>query len=130
MNGRAIAPRNAPVAVKRAIAAANRIQGLPYKYGGGHARLDDSGYDCSGATSYVLRHAGLLEGQMPSKGFLKYGKRGRGKWITIFARRGHVFLEIAGLRFDTYGTNRHDGPRWRARPRDKKGHSVRHPPGL
>lgn len=130
INGRAVAPRSAPPEVKRAIAAANNIQGLPYKWGGGHARLNDSGYDCSGAASYVLRHAGLLEDQMPSRGFLKYGKRGTGKWITVCARNGHVFLVIAGLRFDTQGQYHQDGPRWRIEPRSKKGHAVRHPPGL
>ena len=25
-----------------------------YKWGGGRARLEDSGYDCSGSVSYVL----------------------------------------------------------------------------
>ena len=121
-NGRARAPRNAPLEVKRAIAAANRIVGLPYKWGGGHARLNDTGYDCSGATSYVLRNAGLLEDQMPSRGFLKYGRRGRGKWITLYVRRGHVFMVIAGLRFDTYGRTRQDGPKWRPEPRSTRGH--------
>lgn len=130
VNGRAVAPAHAPPEVKRAISAANNIVGLPYKWGGGHARLNDSGYDCSGAASYVLRNAGLLNGQMPSRGFLQYGKRGDGKWITIYARNGHVFLEIAGLRFDTQGQGRQDGPKWRIKPRSSKGHVVRHPPGL
>ena len=130
VNGRAVAPRKAPPAVKRAIAAANHIQGLPYKWGGGHARLSDSGYDCSGAASYVLRNAGLMGDQMPSKGFLKYGKRGYGKWISIYARNGHVFMVIAGLRFDTQGQSRQDGPRWRTKSRRTKGHVVRHPSGL
>ena len=130
VNGRAYPPRGAPQEVVRAIEAANRIQGLPYKWGGGHAVLDDNGFDCSGATSYVLRHAGLLNGQMPSRGFLNYGKRGAGDWITVYARKGHVFLVIAGLRFDTMGTHRQDGPRWRPESRKGKGHVLRHPPGL
>jgi cell wall-associated NlpC family hydrolase len=113
VNGRAIAPAKAPPAVKRAIAAANHISGRPYKWGGGHARLNDSGYDCSGSVSYVLRNAGLLADQMPSRGFLNYGKRGYGDWITIYARNGHVFMDIAGARFDTQGQTRQDGPRWR-----------------
>ena len=129
VNGKAIAPRNAPPTVKRAIAAANNIQGLPYKWGGGHAILNDSGYDCSGAVSYVLRNAGLMADQMPSRGFLKYGKRGHGKWITVYARNGHVFLVIAGLRFDTMGQHRQDGPRWRPESRSTKGHVIRHPAG-
>ncbi len=129
-NGRAHAPSNAPVEVKRAIAAANRISGLPYKWGGGHARLNDTGYDCSGAVSYVLRNAGLLDGQMPSKGFLNYGKRGSGKWITVYARNGHVFMTIAGLRFDTQGQRKDDGPQWWTRSRAGKGHVLRHPSGM
>ncbi len=129
-NGRAVAPKKAPDEVKRAIAAANRIVGKPYKWGGGHAKLNDSGYDCSGAASYVLRNAGLLNGQMPSRGFLSYGKRGHGKWITVYARNGHVFMTIAGLRFDTQGQGREDGPKWRSKPRKQKNHVARHPSGL
>jgi len=93
-NGLAYAPENAPAAVKRAIEAGNRLQTLPYKWGGGHAVLNDTGYDCSGAVSYVLREAGLMEGQMPSKGFFHYGKRGEGKWITVYVRSGHVFMTV------------------------------------
>ena len=128
--GRAYPPRNAPVAVKRAIAAANRIVGKPYKWGGGHARLNDTGYDCSGSVSYVLRNAGLLNDQMPSRGFLRYGAKGYGRWITVYARNGHVFLTIAGLRFDTQGQGKRDGPKWRIKSRSAKGHVVRHPSGL
>ncbi len=130
VNGRASAPKGAPLVVKRAITAANRIHGMPYKWGGGHAQLNDWGYDCSGATSYVLRNAGLIQGQMPSRGFLRYGHRGHGDWITVCARKGHVFLLIAGLRFDTQGTYRQDGPRWRPYPRSTRGYILRHPEGL
>ena len=103
---------------------------MPYKWGGGHARLNDTGYDCSGSVSYVLRNAGLMEDQMPSKGFLRYGAKGYGKWITIYARNGHVFMTIAGLRFDTQGQARKDGPKWRVENRSARGHVVRHPPGF
>jgi hypothetical protein len=129
-DGYAYAPRRAPRAVKKAIEAGNRLQHLPYKWGGGHAMLNDEGYDCSGAVSYVLREAGLLNGQRSSKGFLHYGKQGGGDWITIYVRHGHVFLTIAGLRLDTgWGANR-EGPRWRPESRPGKGHVMRHPPGL
>jgi peptidoglycan hydrolase-like protein with peptidoglycan-binding domain len=43
----AVAPPDAPPAVRAAIAAANRITDKPYRYGGGHGRREDSGYDCS-----------------------------------------------------------------------------------
>ena len=129
-NGYAYAPRRAPKEVKLAIQAANRLQHLPYKWGGGHAVLNDTGYDCSGAVSYVLREAGLLKGQMPSKEFFNYGKRGAGDWITIYVRNGHVYMTIAGLRLDTgWGSNR-KGPRWNPGKRPGKGHIMRHPRGL
>lgn len=129
-NGIAYAPRNAPAAVKRAIAAGNRLQGKPYKWGGGHARHQDSGYDCSGTVSYVLREAGLLRGSMPSRGFFDYGKKGEGKWITIYIRRGHVFMTVAGLRLDTGGPGGETGPRWKPETRRSIGHVMRHPAGL
>lgn len=129
-DGQAYAPKDAPPEVKRAISAANSLVGLPYKWGGGHAKLIDSGYDCSGAVSYVLRNAGLMEDQMPSRGFLTYGERGEGEWITVYARDGHAYMVIAGLRFDTQGTTRQDGPKWRPEYRHPKNHRVRHPAGL
>ena len=129
-NGVAYAPKSAPAAVKRAIAAGNRLQGKPYKWGGGHARLNDSGYDCSGTTSYVLREAGLLKGSLTSKGFFEYGKKGDGKWITVYVRNGHVFMTVAGLRLDTGGSSGSTGPRWKTVTRQGRGHVMRHPSGL
>jgi hypothetical protein len=128
-NGIAYAPRRAPAAVKRAIAAGNRLQGKPYKWGGGHARENDSGYDCSGTVSYVLREAGLMRGSIPSGDFYSYGKKGAGKWITIYARKGHVFMTIAGLRLDTGGPGDRDGPSWKPQTRQSRGHVMRHPVG-
>lgn len=129
-NGIAYAPKRAPVAVKRAIAAGNRLQGKPYKWGGGHAHEHDSGYDCSGTVSYVLREAGLMKGSMPSSGFFEYGKRGEGDWITIYIRKGHVFMTVAGLRLDTGGPGNRRGPAWKPETRQGKGHVMRHPSGL
>jgi hypothetical protein len=127
--GLAFPPRNAPTAVKRAIAAANRLQRLPYKWGGGHAQLIDSGYDCSGTVSYVLREAGLISGCLASKEYFNYGEAGPGKWITIYVRRGHVFMTIAGLRLDTGGHGERTGPRWKPESRQVLGHVLRHPAG-
>lgn len=130
VNGMAYAPKKAPLAVKKAIAAGNRLQHKPYKWGGGHARHNDSGYDCSGSVSYVLREAGLLKGSMPSNGYFSYGKKGDGDWITVYVRRGHVFMTVAGLRLDTgWGADR-GGPRWHTRTRPGNGHVMRHPPGM
>eukprot|EP00903_Cladosiphon_okamuranus_P003669 g3667.t1 len=129
-NGIAYAPRNAPPAVKRAIAAGNRLQRMPYKWGGGHAKHHDSGYDCSGSTSYVLREAGLMKGSLTSRGFFNYGKKGEGDWITIYVRNGHVFMTVAGLRLDTGGSRDSTGPRWKTVTRGANGHVMRHPAGL
>lgn len=127
--GIAQAPAGAPAAVRRAIAAGNRLQGMPYRYGGGHGS-NASGYDCSGTASYVLREAGLLRGSMPSSQFMQYGKKGYGNWITVYARKGHVFLTVAGLRLDTGGSG-NQGPRWKPERRKvPSGTVVRHPPGL
>lgn len=129
-NGYAIAPKSAPLEVKRAIEAGNRLQRKPYIYGGGHRRVEDVGYDCSGTASYVLYHAGLLRSPITSGAFKSYGKSGKGKWITVYARSGHVFTEIAGLRLDTGYNGQGKGPRWSTRPRPTKGTTMRHPPGL
>jgi putative peptidoglycan binding protein len=129
-DGRAIAPASAPQEVKDAIAAANRIVGKPYKYGGGHARWEDSGYDCSGAMSYALHGAGLVNRPRTSGDFMRWGRAGKGSWITVYAHGGHGFLVIAGLRFDTGWNNAGKGPRWSEEMRPTDGYTVRHPGGL
>jgi hypothetical protein len=128
--GRAIAPASAPQEVKDAIAAANRIVGKPYKYGGGHGRWRDSGYDCSGAMSYALHGAGLLDRPLTSGDFMRWGRGGKGSWITVYAHGGHGFLVIAGLRFDTGWNNAGKGPGWSEEMRPTRGYTVRHPAGL
>jgi cell wall-associated NlpC family hydrolase len=128
--GHAVAPESAPAPVKAAIAAANRIVGKPYKYGGGHGRWNDNGYDCSGAMSYALHGAGLLDRPLTSGDFMSWGKAGKGTWITIYAHGGHGFLVIAGLRFDTGWNNAGKGPRWSDVMRPTDGYRVRHPNGL
>ncbi len=118
----------APPVLKTAVAAANRISGMPYKYAGGHGSFDDDGYDCSGAASYVLHAAGLLEEAMDSSQFMEYGEPGAGEWITVHARAGHVFLVIAGIRFDTTDAA-NVGPGWRELER-AEGFVIRHPAGF
>jgi hypothetical protein len=125
----AIAPASAPPQVKAAIAAANEITNKPYRYGGGHGRFRDSGYDCSGAVSYVLHGAGLLERPMDSSELMRFGDEGEGAWISVYAHSGHAYVVIAGLRFDTSGRGE-SGPRWRPEPRAGRGYTVRHPAGL
>jgi len=128
--GYAVAPPAAPERVKLAIAAANRIAGSPYRRGGGHGVGEDSAFDCSGSTSYVLRAAGLMATSMPSSGFRRFGESGAGEWISIYARRGHVFLVLAGLRYDTGWHGEEEGPRWTTRSRPANGAVIRHPAGL
>lgn len=131
-NGIAYAPARAPQNVKNAIWAVNALRRKPYRWGGGHASFHDRGYDCSGAVSYALHYAGVLASPMPSTGFLDYGRRGRGKWITIYSRPGHTFAVIAGLRLDTTDFQRggNTGPRWHADMRDTDDFVARHPSGL
>lgn len=112
VNGRAIPPANAPAAVKKVIAAANKIRTKPYVYGGGHGRWWDSGYDCSGAVSFALRGAGLITTPMPSGSLAGWGSAGKGRWITVYANGGHAYAVIAGLRWDTAGVTSGTGPRW------------------
>ena len=123
-------PSDAPLPVRQAISAGNELIGKPYRYGGGHHTFDDDAYDCSGAVSYVLHSIGRLETPTPSSSFRGYGDRGPGRWVTIYASRGHVFLVVAGLRFDTgFGDHSH-GPRWLTRSRPTDGYVMRHPSGL
>ena len=130
--GIAYAPANAPHRIKEAIWAVNSIRRKPYHWGGGHGSFYDSGYDCSGAVSYALHFAGALNQPLPSDDLMRYGERGRGRWITIYSRRGHTFAIIAGLRLDTtdfrYGGD--IGPRWYTEPRSTSGFAARHPAGL
>jgi hypothetical protein len=128
-NGSAVAPEDAPGLVQRVILAANEIARLPYKWGGGHGAWRDSGYDCSGSVSFALAAAGLLDRPMTSGGFMDWGDPGPGEWITIYANPGHMFMVVAGLRFDTSGRGR-AGTRWQDGARSASGYAVRHPPGL
>lgn len=130
VNGYAVPPGGLPAPVMRAISAGNQIVGKPYKYGGGHHSFNDSGYDCSGTVSYALHSAGCLKTPTTSTALRKFGKKGEGKFITIYSRKGHTFAVIAGLRLDTGYNGEGDGPRWSTRSRTIKGYEARHPKGL
>jgi hypothetical protein len=139
-DGTAAAPANAPDQVKQAIWAANSLQELPYRYGGGHNLKFDitKGADCSGTVSFALHAAGLLETPLDSGSFMKWGEKGKGAWITVFTNPGHAYAVIAGLRLDTSvaGMARSKGvaasafergPRWRPMKRSGRGFVKRHP---
>ncbi len=128
-DGLAVAPSSAPDEVQAIIAGGNAIARKPYKYGGGHARWNDSGYDCSGSVSYVLHAAGLLNRALDSTGFMSWGEAGRGTWITIRSNPGHAYMIVAGLRFDTSARSQ-TGTRWSEQMRSASGYRGRHPDGL
>ncbi len=123
------APPGAPAAVAQIIAAGNAIATLPYIYGGGHASFHADGYDCSGSVSYALAAAGLVTSPMVSGQFEDWGDPGPGRWVTIYANAGHVWMEVAGWRFDTVALAE-DGTRWAQGGGEFSGFVVRHPPGL
>lgn len=129
-DGKAQAPPSAPRKVHKMVAAANELVNKPYKWGGGHRSFKCNGYDCSGSVSYVLHKGGKLDKPLVSQQFFEYGKKGYGDHVTIYIRKGHVFMEICGLRFDTGGTWNSTGPRWKPQRRGLKGYYVRHPRGL
>jgi hypothetical protein len=141
-DGSAAAPADAPPQVQQAIFAANKLLDKPYKYGGGHAKVEDSGYDCSGTVSYALIAAGLVKTPLDSSGFMRWGLKGKGAWITVYSNPGHAYAMIAGLRLDTssYGVRARTarriervterGPRWRPGKRPARGFKARHPLGL
>jgi hypothetical protein len=127
--GIALPPIEAPEQVREIIEAGNQIARTPYLWGGGHGKWLDKGYDCSGSVSFALANAGLLGGPLDSGRLMGWGKPGKGKWITIYTNPGHVFLVVAGVRFDTSG-NRVTGSRWQASMRGTGGFVARHPAGL
>ncbi len=127
VNGKAIAPASAPARVKRVIKYANRIRNKPYVYGGGHGSFRSRGYDCSGAVSYALRGGKFVSIPLASSGYMNWKKRGKGKWISVYSNPGHMYMVVAGLRFDTANTGS-DGPRWSKSLTSTAGRfKVRHP---
>jgi hypothetical protein len=141
-NGLAAAPADAPLAVRQMIAAANEISDKPYEEVHYPTHINNPTYDCSSSTSHVLWAGGKF-GVAPwcSAEFAHYGIPGAGSWVTVHARGpcgagGHVWMEIAGLRFDTSpredsGPNAAEsGPRWRTPRHDLNEFISRHPEGL
>ena len=130
-NGQAVAPDNAPGAVVGAIKAANRIAKKRYCWGGGHKSFKKAKcYDCSGAVSYVLRGARIIKKPRTSVTLKSWGRRGQGRWITVYTNNQHAYIVVAGLRFDTANTGR-NGPRWSKSLRSTRGKfAARHYSGL
>lgn len=129
----AAAPMSAPAAVQEIVWAANRIIGLPYVFGGGHASFASPGYDCSGTVSFALHGASLLTIPEDSSEFMVWGSHGVGTWVTVFSNPGHAYMTIAGLRLDTSAADdptNQQGPRWRPLRPANSGFTVRHPTSL
>jgi hypothetical protein len=138
-DGQAAAPAAAPAAVKGIIAAGNQIVGKPYAYGGGHGLPLDQvapSYDCSSSVEHLLYGGRLLSvGFDAASGYFEtWGAPGPGRWVTIYASADHIFMYVAGLRWDTHnaagagdGTT---GIGWHPLVRESEGFVVRHPVGL
>jgi hypothetical protein len=132
-DGMLVPPKSAPKRVKRVIWAANKIRNKPYIYGGGHRRWIDRGYDCSGSVSFALRGGNFIGSPTPSGPLTRWGMRGKGRWISVYANAGHTYAVIAGYRWDTSGnTDGRTGPSWHRDLRSSGSGSfaVRHPAGF
>ncbi len=134
-SGRVLSPAGAPAKVRRVIAAANQIVNKPYRWGGGHGAFTSrlaAGYDCSGAVSHALRGGRFLKTPMASGDLMSWGRRGTGRWITVYAHGGHAYVVVAGLRFDTSMRDPNapgpsTGPRWSKTLRRSAAFVARHP---
>jgi hypothetical protein len=138
-NGLAAAPAAAPPAVKEMIAAGNQIAGKPYLYGGAHGLpLSEiaPAYDCSSSVEHLLYGARLLPLTYgAASGTLEsFGVSGLGRWVTLYANADHVFMYVAGLRWDTWDAagpgDGSSGIGWHPLIRSSAGFIARHPSGL
>ncbi len=129
-SGMLIPPKSAPARIKQVIWAADRIRTKPYIWGGGHARWQSPGYDCSGSVSFALHGGEFLESPLPSGPMESWGLPGEGRWITVYANAGHAYAVIAGYRWDTAGDSSGTGPRWHEELLSNEGFVARHPAGF
>ncbi|HUA74838.1 MAG TPA: hypothetical protein VL988_08775 [Solirubrobacteraceae bacterium] len=129
-NGTIPIPPNVPEAVQRVIAGGNAIADFPYVFGGGHASFVDNAYDCSGSVSYALAAGGLLGAPQTSGELEHWGAPGPGRYITIEAAAGHVYMYVDGVMFNTAGRSGVYASRWQVKPVDNSGYVTRHWPGL
>jgi hypothetical protein len=137
--GLAAAPAGAPAAVKGMIAAGNQIAGKPYLVGGGHGLPLSAiapAYDCSSSVEHLLYGGGLLPVgyDAPSGTLESFGLPGPGRWVTLYANPDHVFMYVAGLRWDTHDAagagDGSTGIGWHPLIRSAAGFVARHPAGL
>jgi hypothetical protein len=138
-NGEAAAPADAPAAVKGIIAAGNQIAGKPYLYGGGHGLPLSAvapSYDCSSSVEHLLYGGRLLpvDYDAASGTLESFGLPGPGSWVTVYASADHVFMYVAGVRWDTHNAagagDGSTGIGWHPLVRSSAGFVARHPVGL
>src|SRR3954447_6830684 len=129
-NGQVVPPKNAPEAVQTVMQAANAISKFPYRWGGGHGAWADKGYDCSGSVSFAPAPGGFLASPLTSGNYMNWGEPGPGKWITIYANPGHVWMMVAGMRYDTGNLSGAGHTRWTSAMRSTGGFTAVHPPGF
>jgi hypothetical protein len=138
-DGQAAAPQDSPLAVQEMIAAGNRIAGRPYVYGGGHGLALSTlapAYDCSSSVEHLLYGARLVPVTYAaaSSELESFGAPGPGRWVTLYANADHVFMYVAGLRWDTHDAagpgDGSAGIGWHPLVRDAAGFVARHPEGL
>jgi hypothetical protein len=138
-DGLAAAPAGAPTAVKAIIAAGNQIVGRPYLYGAAHGQpLSEiaPAYDCSSSVEHLLYGGRLLPADYgaPSGTLESFGQPGPGAWVTLYANPDHVFMYVAGLRWDTHDAagagDGSSGIGWHPLIRSADGFVARHPVGL
>ena len=76
-------------------------------YGAGHGLPLDQlapAYDCSSSVEHLLWGGGLLPASYgaASAALEGFGAPGPGRWVTLYANADHVFMYVAGLRWDTW----------------------------
>lgn len=135
------------VAYDKLLAVMKQMSALTpgYGYGSGHGeRLDTISYrqrlDCSSSTSKALHDAGFFPypyAWVSGDFARRYGVPGRGKFFTVYANDGHVWIKLEKRRlpwwrFDTspHGDGSGSGPRLRITPRRTSGFSARHHQGM
>jgi hypothetical protein len=138
-NGLAAAPAGAPPAVAEIIAAGDQIVGKPYVYGAGHGIALSAiapAYDCSSSVEHLLYGARLVPvtDGAASSSLESLGAPGPGRWVTLYASSSHVFMYVAGLRWDTHDAagagDGSGGIGWHPLVRSADGFVARHPVGL
>jgi len=95
-----------------------------------------SAYDCSSSVEHLLYGARLLPvTYAAASGTLEtFGQPGAGRWVTIYGNVDHVFMYVAGLRWDTHDAagpqDGSSGIGWHPLIRSSAGFVARHPVGL